>query len=112
MTASTEETNAARIARGLPEGLARTLRHEVGDFLQRVYAAVAILHARLPAEAQIEHDILTRLKVGAEGCKRLIDAVQDFLSPLPLFAESVDLAEAARELVVAARRRWPDLEIV
>ena len=33
-------------ARSLPEALVRTLRHEVGDLLQKVYASVAILKDR------------------------------------------------------------------
>ena len=38
----------------VPEAIVRTLRHEVGDLLQTVYAAVAILKERLPADCQTE----------------------------------------------------------
>ena len=44
------------------EAIARTLRHEVGDLLQTVYAAVAILKERLPAECQAERRILTDMR--------------------------------------------------
>src|SRR4051812_23192703 len=112
MTDAARTTDAADPGRGFPEGLARTLRHELGDFLQKVYASVAILQARLPAEMTVEREVLTRLKAGAEGCKRLVDAVQDFLSPVTLSTETVDLAEVARNLTAVARGRHPKLEIV
>jgi signal transduction histidine kinase len=96
----------------VPEGLARSLRHEVGDFLQKVYSSVAVLQARLPQDSKLERDVLARLKSGAEGCKRLIDAVQDFLSPLTLDCEVVDLADLANRLVSQRRSRHSNLEIL
>jgi signal transduction histidine kinase len=112
MTDAVQKTGAAEPAGGLPEGLARTLRHELGDFLQKVYASVAILQARLPPAMTVEREVLTRLKAGAEGCKRLVDAVQDFLSPVTLSAQTVDLAEVAGNLTALARGRHPHLELV
>src|SRR5262245_23193224 len=50
---------AQKVAQNLPEALARTLRHEVGDLLQTVYATVAILQERLPREWSLERRVLT-----------------------------------------------------
>ncbi len=95
----------------LPEALARTLRHEMGDFLQKVYASVAILESRLPAGANLERDLLARLRGRAESCKQFLDAVQDFLSPLNLDRGPVDLTHLARQVVEIARRRYPNVDI-
>ena len=98
-------------ARSLPEALARTLRHEVGDLLQTIYAAVAILQKRLPAEATLERRVLGDLRGRAEGCKRLLDNVSDLVSPLTLSIEDVDLTRVAAALVTAVTPRYPALEI-
>jgi signal transduction histidine kinase len=98
-------------ARSLPEALARTLRHEVGDLLQTIYAAVAILQKRLPAEATVERRVLGDLRGRAEGCKRLLDNVSDLVSPLTLSIEDVDLTQVAAALVTAVSPRYPALEI-
>jgi signal transduction histidine kinase len=98
-------------ALSLPEALARTLRHEVGDLLQTIYAAVAILQKRLPSEASVERRVLGDLRSRAEGCKRLLDNVSDLFSPLTLSIEEVDLAELAAALAAAAAPRYPTLEI-
>jgi signal transduction histidine kinase len=96
---------------GIPEVLARTLRHEIGDFLQKVYASVAILQGRLPPAATLERDVLARLKGGAEACKHLIDAVQDYLCPLSLEVGPLDLAGLTAVLVTTFREQHPHLEI-
>jgi signal transduction histidine kinase len=97
--------------RSSPEGLVRALRHEVGDVLQTVYAAVAILQKRLPPEAAVERRVLADLRNRAEGCKRLLDNVSDLVSPLSLSIESVDLAELSRTLIPVAAARHPQLEV-
>jgi signal transduction histidine kinase len=97
--------------RGLSERLARTLRHELGDFLQKVYATVAILQKRLPPDWAQERDVLGRLRVRAESCKHLLDAVQDFLCPVSLACEPIDLAQVAATLVAAAVKHHPQLAI-
>jgi signal transduction histidine kinase len=94
-----------------PEALARTLRHEIGDFLQKVYASVAVLQSRLPPEADLEREILTRLHKGAESCKHLLDAIQDFLGTMILSRQTVDLGDVTWELVVAAQARFPQRKI-
>lgn len=96
----------------LSEALARTLRHEIGDFLQKVYASVAILQNRLPAAATQERDVLTRLRKRAETCKDLVDAIQDYLCPLSLAYETVDLAEVASREAAKAGQRFPHLTMV
>jgi signal transduction histidine kinase len=111
MAATVTDLQIASV-RNLPEALARTLRHEIGDFLQKVYASVAILESRLPAEARLDREILTRLRNRAEACKHFLDAVQDFLSPLVLNHDLIDLAQLSHQLVDAARGRHPRLDIV
>jgi signal transduction histidine kinase len=103
--------NRENLERSLAEALARTLRHEIGDFLQKVYASVAILQGRLPAEWELERDIVARLRLGAEGCKRLIDAIQDFLCPLRLTLQPVDLTNLVPMLVSAAQTTFPQVKV-
>lgn len=95
-----------------PEDLARTLRHEIGDFLQKVYAVVAILQDRLPAGLDQERDILRSLRHRAEQCKNLVDAMQDFLCPITLDIQPVDLAQVLAALISAARESYPRLQVV
>ena len=47
----------------LPEFLIRTVRHDVGDFLQTVYSAIALLQYRLPPECEQERTILGNLRI-------------------------------------------------
>jgi signal transduction histidine kinase len=96
----------------LSEGLARMLRHEVGDFLQKVYATVAILQERLPRESIMERDTLARLRKRAEECRSLLDTVQDFLCSMRLASEPVNLANVAAAIATAWQDRFPTFEIV
>src|SRR5437588_2694557 len=91
--------------RSLPEAIARTLRHEVGDLLQTIYAAVAILQKRLPAEATLERRVLADLRGRAVECKGLLDKVSDLVSPITLSVEPVELAQLAGNLVAAIAPR-------
>lgn len=77
--------------------LARALRHEIGDFLQKVYATLGVLQSRLPLSAGLERELLNRLLGRAAACRQLIDAVQDFLCPMTLTLEAVDLRDAMAE---------------
>ncbi len=96
--------------RSMPEALVRTLRHEIGDFLQKVYATVAILKDRFPPEQEQERGVLLRLWSRAEVCKRVLDTAHDFTCPVTLSPEPVDLAVVANKLLAAARERFPHLE--
>jgi signal transduction histidine kinase len=93
----------------LPEVVVRTLRHEVGDLLQTVYATAAILQERLPADWALERRIVADLRARGEACKNLLDAVHDLVCPMILNAEPVNLAELASALVGAASARHPQL---
>src|SRR5262249_24019980 len=84
----------------------------VGDFLQKVYATVAILRARLPAKAEVEQGVLARLRHRAEGCRNIIDAAHDFICPLTLEYDTVDLTALAEQLAEAARQRFPNVTIL
>ncbi len=94
-----------------PEELARTLRHEIGDFLQKVYAVVAILQDRLPDELTQERDLLAGLRRRAEQCKHLVDDVQDFLCPTHLEAQSFDLTTVVAGMVQEAQTEYPRLQV-
>jgi signal transduction histidine kinase len=98
-------------ARSLPETITRLVRHEVGDLLQSLYATTAILSKRLPKEWSQEQRVLGDLKARAEACRQLMDSVHDFVCPVSLAWEEVQLAELARNLVTSAAPRFPQLEI-
>jgi signal transduction histidine kinase len=98
-------------APNLAQSLGRTLRHELGDFLQKVYASVAILEARLPANWQIERDVLGRLRQRAEICREFLDGVQDYLCPVTLDLGIMDLAEVATHVTEKAQQRFPGIQI-
>lgn len=95
----------------LAEGLVRTLRHEIGDFLQSVYSSVAILQARLPASASLERTIVANLRTRAETCKHLLDTVHDVVFPVTLAHELVRLPQLAAELAAQAAARYAHLDV-
>jgi two-component system sensor histidine kinase MtrB len=95
----------------LVETLARTLRHEVGDLLQTVYATVAILQERLGPALALEKRLLSDLRVRAETCRNELDAVHDLICPLTLNRDTFDLAEVVGGLVNAFARRFSGLRL-
>jgi signal transduction histidine kinase len=94
------------------EIVVRTLRHEVGDLLQSVYSAVAILQERLPRGQGLEHTILADLRGRAEMCKNELDAAHDLVCPLNLSLDWVELSELAASIAAAFALRFPGLQIV
>jgi K+-sensing histidine kinase KdpD len=94
------------------EMVVRTLRHEVGDLLQSVYSAVAILQERLPRGQNLEHTILADLRGRAEMCKNELDAAHDLVCPLHLSLDWLELSELASGLAAAVALRYPGLQIV
>jgi signal transduction histidine kinase len=107
----TLEKSGSAAPRSLPEAVTRTLRHEVGDLLQTIYATVAILQRRLPNEYALERRVLADLRARAETCKQLLDTVHDFVCPITLSAETIDLADLADRLKESAASRHPELVI-
>jgi len=103
--------NGAPSGLSLSEGLVRTLRHEIGDFLQTVYSSAAILQARLPSSSNLERTVVANLRARAEACKHLLDTVHDIVFPITLALEPVALAEVADRLIVDAVARYPHLDI-
>jgi signal transduction histidine kinase len=95
----------------MPEAIVRTLRHEVGDLLQTVYAAVAILKERLPPDCQTERRILADMRSRAETCRDLLDTVHDLVCPLTLNVEDVDVAELVRAAVSRVGTRYPRVSV-
>lgn len=98
-------------SRELMQVLARTLRHEVGDLLQTVYATVAILQERLPTEMALEKRILGDLRARAETCRNELDAAHDLICPVSVTVAPMDLAEFAQGLAEAAAKRFPSLQV-
>jgi signal transduction histidine kinase len=97
--------------RTLTEAAVRTLRHEVGDLLQTVYATSAILQDRLREGWELERRILVDMRARAEACKDLLDVTHDLLCPLTLNRAAVDLAELLAPLMASARARYPGIKI-
>ena len=91
--------------------VARTLRHEVGDLLQTIYSAIAILRSRMPADAEGERRLLTELHTQAETCKFKLDAVQDLICPLKLNVGPANLAETVVALAARIGPRFPRLRL-
>jgi signal transduction histidine kinase len=83
----------------------------MGDFLQKVYATVAILKTRLPLESEMEHGLLGRLRARAETCKDVLDAAHDYVCTVMLDCEPVDFVELTRGLVSKFQPRFPKLDI-
>lgn len=85
-----------------PERAQTQMRHEVGDLLQTVYSAVALLRARLPAEMELEHRILGDLRTRAERCKSVLEILHRALRqqnpPGTSGKEPATLLEAAKPL--------------
>jgi len=100
------DTTESSPVRPAPAILARTLRHEVCDLLQTLYAGVAILQKRLPAEAPLERRLLMDLRGRAETCLSMVDAVVDLVSLLPGEREPVDLAALLERLLPSLRARY------
>jgi signal transduction histidine kinase len=98
-------------ARTLPEALVRALRHEVGDLLQKVYATVAILKDRLSADKELERGVLVRLGSRAAACKHVLDTAHDFVCPVNLDLQPVDLAALAASVAAVCQERHPHLEV-
>lgn len=94
------------------EIVVRTLRHEVGDLLQSVYSAVAILQERLPRGQSLEQTILADLRGRAETCKHELDAAHDLICPLNLNLDWVELSELAARIAAAFTLRFPNLQIL
>jgi signal transduction histidine kinase len=79
--------------------------------LQTLYATVAILQKRLPAESTLERRVLADLRVRAEACKNLLDWVHEFVCMSPLACDPVELGDVAARAAAGAVGRYPQLEV-
>jgi signal transduction histidine kinase len=79
----------------------------VGDLLQTVYAAVAILKERLPDDLSTERRILSDMRSRAETCRDLLDTVHDLVCPMTLSVEEVDVPQVLRSVVSRVGPRHP-----
>jgi signal transduction histidine kinase len=93
------------------EIVARTLRHEVGDLLQAVYATTALLQERLPAGVGPERRLLEDLRNRAEACKHELDAVHDLILPPEVTLGVTDVGELIRQLAKTIAGRFRGLEV-
>lgn len=109
---SSNEKESPMSSERLTEMVVRTLRHEIGDLLQSVYSAVAILQERLPRGQTLERTILGDLRARAEACRNEMDAAHDLVCPLTLSTEEVDLGELSASLTASVSLRYPALRIV
>jgi signal transduction histidine kinase len=94
------------------EMVVRTLRHEVGDLLQSVYSAVAILQERLPRGQSLERTILSDLRGRAEACKNELDAAHDLVCPITPNLDWVELGELVGGIAASYSLRYPSLQII
>ena len=90
--------------------LARTMRHEVGDLLQTIYSAIAILRSRLP-EGAAERRLLNELHIQAETCKCKLDAIQDLTCPLALNRGPTNLSDVLGGVAARLGPRFPQLRL-
>jgi signal transduction histidine kinase len=77
--------------------------------LQKVYATVAILKERLRPDQEMERGVLLRMGSRAETCRRILDTAHDFVCPITLNLQPVDLAQVANQVAAALRERHPNL---
>jgi signal transduction histidine kinase len=89
----------------------RTLRHEIGDLLQSVYAIVGLVLERLPAAANDDRRILQRLRHRAELCGYELDAAHDLVCSVALELEELDLAELSANLIGSVAPRFPAVTV-
>jgi len=59
----------------------------------------------------MELGLIARLRARAEMCKEVLDTVHDFVCPVILDYDQVDLAELTRSVAAKMRPRYPKLEI-
>jgi signal transduction histidine kinase len=95
----------------VPEAAVRTLRHEVGDLLQTVYATAALLQHRLPAGCDQERRILADMRAKGEACRVLLDLAHDLVCPMSMNCESIQWRELLAPLIAVAAERHPALRI-
>ena len=107
---TTAESRLTPSARTL-QMVARTLRHEVGDLLQTIYSAIAILRSRLPVDAENERRLLVELHSQAESCKFKLDAVQDLACPIKLNVGPTNLADVVIGVAARVGPRFPQVQL-
>jgi K+-sensing histidine kinase KdpD len=95
----------------LSQVVLRTLRHEVGDLLQTVYAAAAILTHRLPAGWDMERRVVSDMRIRGEACRKYLDFAHDLLSGLTLERGDVLVAEELARVFERVSQEYPSLRV-
>jgi signal transduction histidine kinase len=93
------------------EAVTRCVRHEVGDLLQTVYAAVAIMKERLPEEAVMERELLANLRARGERTRHLLDTVHDLVAPIPFAPAPTNLSDLTANLAVTTAVSHPHVAL-
>jgi two-component system, sensor histidine kinase len=94
-----------------PAQLISMMRHEVADLLQTVYYAVPVLQRRLPEDWKVEQGLLAVLRRRAATCRDMIDEVGDFVNPLTIAHDRVDLAVVVEEAARQMAADFPHLSV-
>ena len=95
----------------LSQAVLRTLRHEVGDLLQTVYAAAAILNQRLPVGWELERRVVNDLRSRGEACRKYLDFAHDLLSALTLEKNDVQIAEELAKVIESISQEYPSVRL-
>jgi signal transduction histidine kinase len=98
--------NGSDSAQGGNDVLVRTVRHEVGDLLQTVYATAAILQKRLGPERELELRVLSDMRNRAESCKHFLDLAHDLACEFALELAPLDLAELVRSSIQHFQQKY------
>src|SRR5579859_3528287 len=83
----------------ISEAVIRILRHEVGDLLQTVYSAAALLNQRLPPGWELERRVVADMRTRGETCRRYLDYTHDLFCALRINKEQFDASDCLSDLL-------------
>lgn len=91
--------------------IARMVRHEVGDLLQSVYSTAAVLLSRLPADLELERQMVSDLRRRAEMVRSEMDAVVHLVTAVPPRLSLLDLNAHVQAALAQMRRHQPAVPV-
>jgi len=95
----------------ISEAVIRILRHEVGDLLQTVYSAAAVLNQRLPDGWELERRVVGDMRTRGETCRRYLDYTHDLVCALRISKERFDAGESLTDLLKQTASRHPTVRV-
>ncbi|MFL5243436.1 MAG: hypothetical protein ACJ8FY_15120 [Gemmataceae bacterium] len=95
----------------LSEAVIRILRHEVGDLLQTVYSAAAVLNQRLPPGWELERRVVADMRTRAETCRKYLDYTHDIVCSLRINKEQFDASDCLSDLLTNTTASYPAIRI-